>query len=1387
VLVSARRLLCSVPTMVVGVLAFVSAPALAARPYVFRRSTLSMLVCLIALGGVMTLTSAASAAVTHDFLSKITEIPATGPKGETVALPGSIRAPSQMTVDAGDLWVGESDEGTGDFRVDEFDDASDAFVSQLPAPVSPNPGEDITDLDNGVAVGHATGETELYVGADSAADVRGETGVKGAVAVFGAGGQLQRLWEGEDTPQGGQGEGGFGCFQCSSLTAGVAVDESTDPSDWAKGDVYVLASEHKVIDVFKPEKGGGEKYLTQIVGVSPGEPFGSALAMAVDETNGDVLVVNEPRSKELIVDVFKPVESPKYEFVRAIADSGARGGNAGTASIAVGGGEGGGDVYVALGGPTLEEFDVEGAHLGTLIGLPGEQFSEVDGVAVDPKSQDLYVGNRLPPNEGLPSNIDIFGPDLTIPDVTTGSATSLKARSVTLNGTVNPDKAGTAGCRFVWGTTASFGHEAPCEPETVAEGGSAVPVHATVTGLEPGTTYYYRLQASNEHGVNPGESTQDGQFKTPGPLLIEWSASEVTNDSATLQATIAPNGSPATYYFQYGTGAALEASAPAPLGSEEGEVSVSAQLTGLAPGAVYRFRVVAIEESGSEQVVDESREATFTTQGAGAFLLPDGRQWEMVSPPQKNGALLEPINSEIFESPAIQAAAAGDAIAYQANVPTEAAPQGASNGAEVLSVRGAEGGWTSQDLGLPHAKAVGLSIGTGEEYRLFSEDLSKAVVQPFGKFEPAVSEEASELTPLLRVDYLDGDVDDLCTPTDMHCYRPLVTASDATSGEPFGEEAQCIEGISTNCGPLFVDASPDLSHVVVSSDTPLTAGSEAGLTTGPGLYEWSSGGLKFLGNGEIGGKIGGNGVGGARHAISEDGSRVFFSDEGNLYMRDLSTEKTVQVDVPDPACLTAAERCRSVSPKPNAAFQFASPEGSRVFFTDSQRLSVGAGRVGADLYSCEIKQDVCEPQDLTPSGEIVGSIVGASEDGSWLYFVADGKLAAGAVSGSCQTERAYNEPQDMCNLYVLHDGVTKLVAVLSGFDPDWGPQLDELGARVSPNGEWLAFVSQRQLTGYNNRDARSGQRDVEVYLYNGRTSQLDCASCDPSGARPIGVEYAANSSGTVLKIPLAGDNGLFKSRTWIAANVPGWTPYSLGQALHQSRYLSNSGRLFFDSIDALAPGDVNGEEDVYEYEPEGVGPQGARCDPSADSGSEVFKPVHTAEVEGRVVEEGAGCVGLISSGSGGGESAFLDASESGGDVFFLTVAKLVPQDVDGELDVYDAHECTPEAPCPSTAETPPPCITAESCRAAPIPQPAIFGAPSSSTFSGFGNVAAESPAPSVKPKSSSRAQKLASALRRCRRARAKRKRVVCEASAHRKYGVVQKASRMSTVSRKAGR
>jgi hypothetical protein len=508
--------------------------------------------------------------------------------------------------------------------------------------------------------------------------------------------------------------------------------------------------------------------------------------------------------------------------------------------------------------------------------------------------------------------------------------------------------------------------------------------------------------------------------------------------------------------------------------------------------------------------------------------------------------------------------------------------------------------------------------------------------------------------------------------------------------------------------------------------------------------------LTFLGVGELGTSAETS----TRHAIADDGSRVIFQDrsEGSegLFMRDVTEGVTVRLDAVQPGASGAG----SVEPE----FQMASSDGSRIFFTDGEQLTKdsNAQHGEADLYECLIVQvagkSTCELTDLTTghdpgeTADVQELMLGASEDGSYIYYVADGVLASGASPGDCK-----NNPSGACNLYVAHEtgGVwtTTFIATLAAGDhPDWSiPQFHPSG--VSRDGRFLAFMSQRSLTGYDSRDAVTGNPDEEVYLYDASTGRVSCASCDPTGARPVGGIYDAEITHEGL---LVGGKGVWTTTTSrLAGNIPGWTPYELTKALYQPRYLSDSGRLFFNSYGALVPQDVNGTWDVYEYEPPSVG--------DCTTSSATFS------------ERSGGCVGLISSGTSPEESAFVDASEGGGDVFFLTSTKLLSQDFDGSLDIYDARECSAGSPCLPRLPVPAPvCSTGDSCKAAPSPQPAEFGAPSSATFSGAGNVTLSAPRV-VAPKSLSRAQKLARALHSCRLKKSRKKRTVCERTARKRY------------------
>jgi len=169
---------------------------------------------------------------------------------------------------------------------------------------------------------------------------------------------------------------------------------------------------------------------------------------------------------------------------------------------------------------------------------------------------------------------------------------------------------------------------------------------------------------------------------------------------------------------------------------------------------------------------------------------------------------------------------------------------------------------------------------------------------------------------------------------------------------------------------------------------------------------------------------------------------------------------------------------------------------------------------------------------------------------------------------------------------------------------------------------------------------------------------------------------------------------------------------------------------------------------------------------SAEGGRVFFDsrdPLVPQDVNGQrdVYEWENGHVQLISAGTGPESSFFLDNGESGEDVFFATADSLASADADGAYDVYDARMGVASRPAP-------PICTGTGCQGV-AQTPPSFATPPSVTFSGVGNLEPVPSRPGVKSGPSTRALLLARALRVCR-ARPRPGRARCDAQARRRYG-----------------
>jgi hypothetical protein len=745
----------------------------------------------------------------------------------------------------------------------------------------------------------------------------------------------------------------------------------------------------------------------------------------------------------------------------------------------------------------------------------------------------------------------------------------------------------------------------------------------------------------------------------------------------------------------------------------------------------------------------------------GSAALPDCRAYELVTPAGRDsaeplGALT--VDGEQREAggvPGARSSLAGDRFAWWSEyaLPEDglARPyEPGTPGLHYLSTR-SPGGWSSENVipaqsveyGLACQQAVGIVAWSAELERWVLADgiAQESKLSPGGPF---IGEglECGHDEPRLATGLPQGFEERegfqnvfLGEAADAHRLLNLT---------PLGAPLPRPSRMGQEYFPAsYLAGSDDLSHVVFEEELPLTPEAEeisaevaaACESEEPGcwegqdnLYEWTDEGLGGGGTvrlvsvlpdgspvkGSLAGATRNNGGGGIgagkvdpvqlapnvaafRHAVSADGSRIFFEAAGGLYVRENGT-RTVRIDAAQSGLPSASDG--------GGSFMAANAEGTGVYFTADASHLLTSDTVpgsGPNLYRCELPREElgpCQLTDLTPAP--AAGVLGVSginegtreeeEGGSpYVYFVATGVLGSGPGPLPGQP-----------NLYLSHGGATEFIATLDGAERgkaeggapctkstsqgscritygdscDWtarggcefiyekGELINAFGgltSRASEDGRFLAFNSVRSLTGYDNEDAASelpGENpDAQIFVYDATAGELKCASCNPDpGVRP--------TAPALIRAPA----------------TPAGNAYQ--HAVYPQRQLSDDGRLFFESHDALLPEDTGGALSVYEY------------------------------------DAGSGRLALISSGESEVESVFLDASADGSDVFFITAERLLGADGDTAFDVYDARV---EGGFPEADEPSPPCESEAECRPPATAVPAL-PVPGTASFAGPGNV-----------------------------------------------------------------
>lgn len=199
----------------------------------------------------------------------------------------------------------------------------------------------------------------------------------------------------------------------------------------------------------------------------------------------------------------------------------------------------------------------------------------------------------------------------TVSNITTNSAT--------LKGSVNPNLLLT-NVSFEWGISNNYGNTVSVSGSPFI-GSTSYEVTIDLTGLSPGTTYHFRIKATNDLGIAYSE---DMQFKTLGqiPTTLVLAATNLQIRTATLNGSVNPNYLPSTVSFEWGTTTSYGNTIIPSESTISGNTSVNviANLTGLDPGITYHFRIKASNELGTSY----GNDMTFKTLGdLPAVILPN--------------------------------------------------------------------------------------------------------------------------------------------------------------------------------------------------------------------------------------------------------------------------------------------------------------------------------------------------------------------------------------------------------------------------------------------------------------------------------------------------------------------------------------------------------------------------------------------------------------------------------------------------------------------------------------------------------------------------------------------------------------------------------------------
>lgn len=900
------------------------------------------------------------------------------------------------------------------------------------------------------------------------------------------------------------------------------------------------------------------------------------------------------------------------------------------------------------------EYDSGGAHLdihpaGAALAAPPANTGP--GLAIG--TDDRVYANL---GSAASSVVQVLGP---VPDPTPviGAVTGVGPTTVEFAGTVEIPAPGAP----TFATTYRFEYSSngidwsSTQVQPVADGATGIhAVTATVSGLNPNTLYQVRLSASTG-GSEISSATLPFTTDTASPRVAMTFVDEVTQTAARLGAHVDPEGLASTYHFEWGGQPCSDVPNPCAempaferhLGDGNKALIANESIDGLSGASTYHYRVVATNAEGTTYGPDQ----TFET--LNECNLPDGRCYELASPADKGplGAAGDLVATG--DNLRFQASRDGSAVGYML---AYGMPDGTA-GNEVVHMSRRDGdGWTTTQVDAP-----ALTVGDGDAVGgipsrtlALSENMTCGVLisgQPLGADPPLEVLEGGN-SVLYRSDLIGG-------------WTTLTKSAPANYVEQLlGPRTAQVAGIGPSvaggeCGRIVFRTEYEYAD-----EAPQTQAVDA-IDGSSWLYRWDGDALEYVGmvpgpsgpkavqaipgasqtrtNDNVG--LTSQVMANVSKAVSDDAQRVFFTavsqtgdnaGQQSVFRRELGSPVAVDAGLSQTTSLPGGT--------PNTddvLYQTASEDGSEVFFIgryglasneDGTAVQSSSGPsacddlegAGCDLYRYSFETgkltDLSANDDpANANGASVVGVLGASDDGDYVYFAARGQLDPGEGRTAAQ-----NVANDTYSVYVAHDGQVRYVGRADELDAGAGDHvkasLSKLlvkgwgegftASRVTPDGRRIVYQTAQTVTGYDSGGVS------EAYLYDFDADETVCVSCRRDGGPSIPNSLAADA---LISVPLPNGTGAMN-------------------ALHPPVTLTPDGRrVFFYSFARLATGATQGRRNLYQWE------------------------------EGQIAFLASSSPAVTSL-----SLNFAGASQSGDEVFFATVDRYTWEDVDSKLDVYAA-------------------------------------------------------------------------------------------------------------------